>query len=62
MDHNIMQKKDFEEINIVVNTNILSNIKDKIFFTLKNYIFGSKKFEIYYIMKNKGMRVKNVVF
>ena len=53
--------KNIEEINIAVNTNLLSNIKEKIFFTLKNYIFGSKKFEIYKRVTNK-LTLKKVLY
>tara|TARA_B100000401_G_scaffold438083_1_gene385360 strand:+ start:1958 stop:3688 length:1731 start_codon:yes stop_codon:yes gene_type:complete len=49
----LIDKNNIEEIDIAINSNILSNFKDKIFFTLKNYIFGNKKFEIYKRLTNK---------
>ena len=42
-----------EITDISINSNPLSNIVPKIFFFLKNYISGSKKYEIYKRIKNK---------
>ncbi len=45
---------DFSDVtNITVNTNPRSNFNQKLFFFLKNYIFGEKKFEIYSRVKKK---------
>ena len=44
----------FKDIsNITVNTNPGSNINQKLFFFLKNYLFGKKKFEIFSRVKKK---------
>ena len=51
LDYNNLNFSDITDI--VINTNPLSNIKEKSIFFLKNYISGQKKFEIYKRTKNK---------
>jgi carbamoyltransferase len=43
-----------EVTDICINTNPLSNINNKIFYFLKNFIFGPKKFEIFQRLKKKN--------
>ena len=42
-----------EVTDICINTNPLSNINNKIFYFLKNFVFGYKKFEIFQRLKKK---------
>ena len=42
-----------EVTDIAINSNPLSNLKNKIPFFLKNYLFNKKKFEIFYRQKKK---------
>lgn len=42
-----------EVTDICINTNPLSNVNNKVFYFLKNFIFGSKKFEIFQRLKKK---------
>ena len=42
-----------EITDISINTNPLSNLNSKIFFFLKDYLFGNKKYEIFHRLKKK---------
>ena len=43
----IVDKYNISEVDIAINSNIFSNISAKVLYTIKNYIFGNKKREIY---------------
>ncbi len=45
---------------IAINTNPLSNLNHKVFYFLKNYLFGKKKFEIANRLKKKLTLKKNI--
>ena len=43
----IVDEYNISEVDVAINSNIFSNISVKVLYTIKNYIFGNKKREIY---------------
>ena len=56
----IAKKNNIKDIDIAINTNSFSNFSHKLIYTLRNYIFGYKKFEILKRHRNKLLIAKEL--
>lgn len=56
----IAKKNNIKDIDVAINTNSFSNFSHKLIYTLRNYIFGYKKFEILKRHRNKLLIAKEL--